>query len=75
MAKKSSKSSKGYFGLGHLVSIILAIIPVTNIIFGIVTRLTRGKILGAILNIFLFPLFWIVDLITIIVSNKLTFLA
>ena len=73
MAK--SKSQKGYFGLGHIVSIILAIIPVTSLICGVVTRATRGKILGLILNIIIFPLFWLVDLITIIAQNKVTFLA
>ena len=70
-----AKKTKGYFGLGHLVSIILAIIPFTNIIFGIVIRVTRGNILGAVLNFFLSPLFWLVDLITIITKNDLTFLA
>jgi len=71
----AKKSKKGYFGLGHLISIILAIIPVTNIIFGIVTRIQRKCYIGAILNFFLFPLFWIIDLITIIVSNEIQFLA
>ncbi|MEG1608787.1 MAG: hypothetical protein RR348_02860 [Clostridia bacterium] len=70
-----AKSSKDYFGLPWIVSVILAIIPVTNIIFGIVIRATRGKVLGAVLNFFLCPLFWLVDLITIIASKKVTFLA
>ncbi len=70
-----AKKSKGYFGLSHLVSIILAIIPVTSFILGIITRLTRGKILGALLNLIIFPLFWIVDIVTIITKNDLTFLA
>ena len=71
----ASKSTKGYFGMGHLISIIFAIIPVTSLIFGIVTRFTRGKWLGAILNIIIFPLFWIVDIVTIIAGNKNSFLA
>lgn len=70
---KSSK--KGYFGMNHIVSIILAIIPITSIICGLITRIQRGKIIGAILNFFIFPLFWLVDLITIIVKNEVTFLA
>lgn len=70
---KSSK--KGYFGMSHIVSIILAIIPITSIICGLITRIQRGKIIGAILNFFIFPLFWLVDLITIIVKNEVTFLA
>lgn len=70
-----AKSSKGYFGLNWILSIILAIIPVTNIIFGIIIRATRGKILLAILNFFLCPLFYIVDLINIIVTRKISWLA
>ena len=71
----ASKKTKGYFGLSHIVSIILAIIPFTSLVCGIITRLQRGKILGAILNFIIFPLLWLVDLITIIVSNEVTFLA
>lgn len=66
---------KDYFGMAWIFSVILAIIPVTNIIFGIVIRATRGKILGTILNIFLCPIFYIVDLVTIIFSRKVSFLA
>lgn len=72
MAKKSSKA---YFGLGWVVSLILAIIPVTNLIFGIVTRAMRGNILGLILNIILAPVFYIIDLVTIIIKKDLTVLA
>ncbi len=39
-----AKSGKDYFGWGRLVSIILAIIPVTAWILGIVTRISEGKI-------------------------------
>ena len=49
MAKKSSKD---YFGLGYLISVILAIIPVTAWILGILTRLSEGKIVAGILRIF-----------------------
>ena len=73
MAKK--KASGGAYGFGHIINIILAIIPITSIILGIVTRAQRGKILGAVLNFFLFPLFWIVDIITVIFDNKLSLLA
>ena len=70
MAKK-----KGAYVSNHLVNIILAIIPVTNFFLGLFTRLTRGKILGAVLNFFIFPLFWIVDIITVVTDDKITFLA
>ena len=66
---------RAYLGLGRLISLILAIFPVTSIILGIVTRVLRGNLLGAILNFFLAPLFWIIDLITMILSKDLTVLA
>ena len=71
MAKKKA----GGYGFGWIVNVILAIIPITNIIFGIVTRVSRGKIIGAVLNFFLAPLFWLVDLVTILLDNKVSFLA
>lgn len=74
MASRKS-SQKAYFGLDWIISLILAIIPFTNILFGIVTRAMRGNWLGLILNIILCPLFYIVDLVTIIVSKDLTILA
>lgn len=66
---------KAYLGLSWIVSLILAILPPTNIVLGIVTRIQRGKILGAILNIILAPIFYVVDLITIIVTRDLRFFA
>ena len=67
-------SSKRYFGLDWIVCLILAILP-TNIILGIITRIQRGAWLGAILNFFLCPLFYIVDLVTMIIKKDITFLA
>lgn len=67
--------SKSSYGTSHLLSIILAIIPITSLILGIVVRIQRKKYLGAILNFLIFPLFWLVDLITIVFNNKLSLLA
>ncbi len=67
MAKKSD-----YFGLGYIVSVILAIIPVTSWICGAVTRFAEGKIVAGILRlIFGFTIVWIVDLILMIVSKHI----
>ncbi len=66
---------KAYFGLSWIVSLILAIFPVTNIILGIVTRAMRGEILGLVLNIVLAPIFYVIDLVTIIMFKDLTILA
>ena len=67
MAKKSD-----YFGLGYLVSVILAIIPVTAWICGAVTRFSEGKIVAALIRlIFGFTIVWIVDLILMITSKHI----
>ena len=68
-------SSKRYFGLDWIVCVILAFIPVTSVICGIITRVQRGNILGAILNFIICPLFWIVDFITMLLKKDIVFLA
>ncbi len=61
-----------YFGLGRLLSIILAIIPVTSWICGAVTRFSEGKILAGILRLILgWNIIWIVDLILIILGGSI----
>ncbi len=68
MAKKTSD----YFGLSYIVSVILAIIPVTSLICGFVTRLLEGKIVAAILRIiFGWNIIWLIDLILMIVSKHI----
>ncbi len=67
MANKSD-----YFGLGYIVSVILAIIPITSWLCGIITRLQEGKIIAAIIRIFLgFNIIWLLDLIFMIVSKHI----
>lgn len=67
----SKKASVGYFGLGYIVSLILAIIPPTSWICGVITAFQRGNILGGLIRIFLgFNIFWIIDLITMIIHKK-----
>ena len=39
---------KGYFGLGWVISLVLAIIPVTSWICGGVERILRGHIIAGI---------------------------
>lgn len=67
MAKKSGD----YFGLSYVVSLILAIIPITAWICGIITRLQEGKIVAGILRFFLGWLVWIIDLILMIVNKHI----
>ncbi len=69
MAKKSSKD---YFGLGYLVSLILAIIPITSFILGVITRFSEGKIIAGILRIVLgWNIIWILDIIFMAFSGKI----
>jgi hypothetical protein len=66
MAKKSSD----YFGLGYIVSLILAILP-TAWILGIITRFKEGAIIAGIIRIFLGEFIWILDLVFMITSKHI----
>ena len=67
MAKKTD-----YFGLSRLVSLILAIIPPTNFICGVVTRISEGKIVAGILRIVLgWNIILIGDLISMILHGHI----
>ena len=67
-----AKSNKDYFGLGYLVSVILAIIPITALICGFLTRLKEGKIVAAILRILLgWNIIWIIDLVLMVVNGRI----
>ncbi len=70
MAKRTRRGD--YFGLGRLVSIILAIIPITAFICGFITRLADGKIIAAILRIVLgWNIIWLLDLILMIFRGRI----
>ncbi|MCH5155411.1 MAG: hypothetical protein J1F69_02290 [Clostridiales bacterium] len=60
-----------YFGLSYVVSVILAIIPITAWVCGLITRLQEGKIVAAIIRIFGGWLIWICDLILMSVSKHI----
>ena len=69
MAKKSSKD---YFGLGYIVSLILAIIPITSWVCGFLTRFKEGKLIAGLIRlIFGFTIVWILDLICMILNHKI----
>jgi hypothetical protein len=72
MAKSSAKA---YLGLDWIVSLILAIIPFTNVVLGVITRVQRNNLLMAILNIVLAPIFYIIDLVSIILNKDLVYFA
>ena len=61
-----------YFGLSYLVSVILAIIPITSWICGFVTRFMEGKIVAALLRLLLgWNIIWIVDAILMAISKHI----
>ena len=64
MAKKrKGKGSKDYFGLGKVVSVVLAIFPPTALVCGFLTRLKEGKVLAAVLLVVLgWNIIWILDI-------------
>lgn len=69
MAQKKSD----YFGLDWIISLILAIIPFTSWICGIVTRFMEGNILAGILRIIPFFGFviWVIDLVCMITKKSI----
>ena len=69
MAKKSSKD---YFGMGRVASVILAIIPITALILGFLTRLKDGHIVAALIRIiFGWNIIWLVDLILMVLNGRI----
>ena len=67
MAKKSD-----YFGLSWIVSLILAIIPVTSWLCGAITRFQEGKIVAGIVRlVFGWNIIYIVDLVLMIVGKHI----
>ena len=67
-----AKASKDYFGLGKIVSIILAIIPVTAWILGALTRFKEGKLVAGIIRVIgLGFILWVVDLVLMIKDGRI----
>ncbi|MBR4237202.1 hypothetical protein IKQ02_02050 [bacterium] len=67
-----AKGGSDYFGLEWIVSLILAIIPVTSWVCGIITRIQEGKIIAALIRIFFgFNIIWILDLVFMILNKKI----
>lgn len=67
-----AKASKDYFGLGGLVSLILAIIPFTAWICGVLTRFKEGHWVCALIRLFGgFTIIWIIDLVLMILKGQI----
>lgn len=71
-------AKKDYFGLSRLVSIILAIIPITALICGIVTRFKEGKMVPAIVRLVVgltgigTVIIWVLDLVCMILNGRIS---
>ncbi len=61
---------KWYDGLDFIIKLIFAIIPITSWINAVVYRIAKGHIISGIIAIFLGFIFWIIDLISVIVNGK-----
>ena len=69
MAKKVAKD---YFGLTWIVSLILAIIPVTSWVCGFITRFMEGKIVAGLIRlIFGFTIVWILDIVFMVWKHSI----
>ena len=69
MAKKVKRD---YLGLSPLVSLILAIIPVTAWFCGMVVRFQERKYLAVLVRfVFGFTLIWVLDLIMMLLSGRI----
>lgn len=64
-------SRQDYFGLDWIVSLILAIIPFTAWICGVITRFQEGKIVAGVIRIFGGWLIWVLDLIFMIMNKSI----
>jgi hypothetical protein len=70
----AAKTNKAYLKQPFIISLILAIIPITNIVLGVIYRLQKGNLILVILNILLAPIFFVVDLVSVILNNDLKYL-
>ena len=69
MAKTSKKD---YFGLEWLVSLFVAIIPVTAWICGFLTRFKEGKLVAGLIRlVFGFTIVWVLDLVFMVSKHKI----
>ena len=67
-----AKIKKDYFGLPWIVSVILAIIPITSWILGFATRFSEGHwVCGLIRIIFGWNIIWILDIIFMIITHHI----
>ena len=63
---------KDYFGLSWIVSLILAIIPITSCVLGVVTRIKEGHIVAGILRLLVgWNIIYVLDIICIVLKQRI----
>lgn len=73
-----AKRDKGYLGINNwIVTIILAIIPVTSWLLGAITRIQRGHVIAGVLQLIppITLFFWITDIIGAFLKKDLLLFA
>lgn len=66
MAKKTD-----YFGLSYVVSLVLAIIPITAWVCGIVTRIQEKKYVAVVVRVLFGWFIWILDIVFMIKDKSI----
>ncbi|MGN1094170.1 MAG: hypothetical protein ACI4SC_04255 [Candidatus Neoclostridium sp.] len=67
-----AENKSDYFGLSYVASIILAIIPITSMVCGVITRFTEGKYVAGLLRVLLgWNVIWILDLVFMIIRKRI----
>lgn len=67
-----ASKKRDYFGLGGLISLILAIIPVTSWVCGFITRFQENRLLAGLIRLFFgFTIVWILDLVSMILNGRI----
>ena len=63
---------KDYFGMGRIISVIFALIPVTSWLFGVVTRFNEKKYVAAILRLLLgWNIIWVLDFLLMLFTGSI----
>ena len=70
-------AQRAYFGLSFIPSLLIAILPIVSWIVGIIICFQREQYTYGIIRIILgwFPVFWILDIVSICVHKDLVWLA
>ncbi len=66
-----ARKGKDYFGMDYLVSLILAIIPFTAWLLGVLTRFSEGKFIAGIIRIFGGWIIWVLDLLCMLTQKRI----